>query len=118
MQKDLECEETEFRPMTKGLTVTTFHETRRSRRQYCSLKKNHSQYSETLYSSISPSPDRLKKEKKSSVSPNRKSHYWQNWLLPEDLRKPINSTPPSLHSKSVCAMFADNNEIFLSENCH
>lgn len=54
IEKELDSEDSEIRPMTKGSTVTTFHETRRSHRLYYSSKKNKSICSDTMYSSQSP----------------------------------------------------------------
>lgn len=42
--------------------------------------------------------------------------YWQDWLLPVELRKNSEIKPPASYSKSLCAMFSDNNEIFLGHN--
>lgn len=44
--------------------------------------------------------------------------YWQNWLLPTDLRKETENKEPEFNSKSACALFSDSNEIFLSHNCN
>lgn len=70
--------------MMKEATLSTFYSSKRSHRQYFSMKKNYSQYSETTYVSPSPSPDKSKtaRYKNGSLSPDRKSAYWQNWLLP------------------------------------
>lgn len=82
MIKNPDNEESLRRPMTKDSTATSFRAARRSNRQYFSLKKNHSALSETSYSNTSPLKNASARVKQSSLSPDRKSMYWQNWLLP------------------------------------
>lgn len=100
--------------LTKRSTVSN---TRSGRRQYLSLKKHRSIHSSTVYTSTSPVRGRGKEER-CSLSPDRKSLYWQNWLLPEGARKPISHDKPTVSAQSFCALLADNNEVLLSENCH
>jgi hypothetical protein len=96
--------------------VSTFYSSKRSHRQYFSVKKSYSIYSETTYTSPSPSPEKLQhsRSKNASLSPDRKSAYWQNWLLPEGVRKQISYDHPTVSASSMCAMFGDNNQIFHS----
>lgn len=107
--------------MMKETTVSTFYSSKRSHRQYFSMKKNYSNYSETTYispgSSLSPEKSTTARYKNASLSPDRKSAYWQNWLLPEGIRKQMNYDQPSISATSMCTIFADNNQIFHSENC-
>lgn len=74
--------------------MTTFTSIRSNRRQYLSLKKNKSINSNTVYTSTSPAKGRRFKIEHSSLSPDRKSLYWQNWLLPEGIRKSITFNKP------------------------
>lgn len=103
--------------MVKDSTSSTFYSSKRSHRQYFSLKKNFSNYSETSYSpTTSPDKQRSQKPKNSSLSPDRKNVYWQNWLLPEGIRKQVSYEQPTVSASSMCTLFADNNQVFYSEN--
>lgn len=83
MDRNLSQQQDDCRPTTKDSTATSFRGSRRTNRQYFSLKKNHSNFSESAYAGKSPTRGLLTPLKKSSLSPDRKNAYWQNWLLPE-----------------------------------
>ena len=104
--------------MIKETTSSTFYSSKRSHRQYFSMKKNFSNFSETSYISPSPSPENLHttRLRNGSLSPDRKNTYWQNWLLPQGIRRHVNYEQPSVSAISMCSIFADNNQVFLTEN--
>lgn len=83
------------------------------------MKKSYSIFSETTYQSPSPSPSPEKlsnsRSKNVSLSPDRKSAYWQNWLLPDGIRKQINLDQPTISASSMCTMFADNNQVLMAD---
>ena len=69
MKRDLANEEGACSPITKDSTASTFRPSRRTNRQYYSVKKNHPSHSQTSYSSTSPTRNNDFRIKKGSPSP-------------------------------------------------